>query len=81
MTGSGSRDASGLGGSLALLAIAGVALGGSSIFGGAGSVWRTVLGVITNGFDLPAVPDYGQNIVRGRPIIIAVAIGFAVDRR
>jgi ribose/xylose/arabinose/galactoside ABC-type transport system permease subunit len=36
-----------------------VALGGTSIFGGVGSVWRTVLGVLilgmlTNGFDLLA---------------------------
>jgi ribose transport system permease protein len=85
-TGSGSSDASGLGGQLALLAIAGVALGGSSIFGGVGSVWRTVLGVlmlgmITNGFDLLAVQDYWQNIVRGALIIIAVAIGLMVERR
>ncbi|MFY9653903.1 ABC transporter permease, partial [Trebonia sp.] len=84
MTGSGSSDTSGLGGSLALLAIAGVALGGTSIFGGVGSVWRTVLGVmilamITNGFDLLAVPDYWQNIVRGILIVIAVAISFVVD--
>jgi ribose transport system permease protein len=85
-TGSGTSDMSGLGGQLALLAIAGVALGGSSIFGGVGSVWRTVLGVlmlgmITNGFDLLAVQDFWQNIVRGILIIIAVAIGMAVDRR
>lgn len=86
MTGLGSSDTSGLGGSLALLAIAGVALGGTSIFGGVGSVWRTVLGVmilamITNGFDLLAVPDYWQDIVRGILIVIAVAISFVVDRR
>jgi ribose/xylose/arabinose/galactoside ABC-type transport system permease subunit len=61
-------------------------LGGSSIFGGVGSVWRTVLGVlmlgmITNGFDLLAVQDYWQNIVRGALIIIAVAIGLVVERR
>jgi ribose transport system permease protein len=85
-TGSGSSSTSGLGGSLALLAIAGVALGGSSIFGGVGSVWRTVLGVlmlgmITNGFDLLAVPDYWQNIVRGILIILAVSISLIVDRR
>jgi ribose transport system permease protein len=85
-TGSGTSDMSGLGGSLALLAIAGVALGGSSIFGGIGSVWRTVVGVlilamITNGFDLLAVPDYWQNIVRGALIILAVAIGLVVERR
>jgi ribose transport system permease protein len=77
---------SGLGGTLALLAIAGVALGGSSIFGGVGSVWRTVLGVlilgvITNGFDLLAVPDFWQNIVRGVLIILAVAIGTIIERR
>jgi ribose transport system permease protein len=85
-TGSGSSDTSGLGGSLALLAIAGVALGGSSIFGGVGSVWRTVLGVLilgmlTNGFDLLAVQDYWQDIVRGILIAIAVAIGTVVERR
>ena len=85
-TGSGTSDTSGLGGSLALLAIAGVALGGSSIFGGVGSVWRTVLGVlilgmITNGFDLLAVPDYWQDVVRGVLIIAAVAISSVVDRR
>ena len=85
-TGSGTSDMSGLGGTLALLAIAGVALGGSSIFGGVGSVWRTVLGVlilgvITNGFDLLAVPDFWQNIVRGVLIILAVAIGTIIERR
>jgi ribose transport system permease protein len=85
-TGSGTSDTSGLGGSLALLAIAGVALGGSSIFGGVGSVWRTVLGVlilgmITNGFDLLAVPDFWQNVVRGILIIVAVAIGTVIERR
>jgi ribose transport system permease protein len=85
-TGSGTSTMSGLGGTLALLAIAGVALGGSSIFGGVGSVWRTVVGVlilamITNGFDLLAVADYWQNIVRGALIIVAVAIGLVVERR
>ena len=85
-TGSGTSTMSGLGGTLALSAIAGVALGGSSIFGGVGSVWRTVVGVlilamITNGFDLLAVPDYWQDIVRGALIILAVAIGLVVERR
>ena len=85
-TGSGSSDQSGLGGSLALLAIAGVALGGTSIFGGIGAVWRTVVGVlilgmITNGFDLLAVPDYWQDVVRGILIICAVAISSVIDRR
>src|SRR5262249_34896848 len=48
---------------IALSAIAAVALGGTSIFGGVGSIWRTVLGVlmlglITNGFNLLGVPDF-----------------------
>ena len=86
MTGSGSSTTAGLGGTLPLLAIAGVALGGSSIFGGVGSVWRTVLGVLilgmlTNGFDLLAVAPYWQDIIRGILIILAVALSFAVDRR
>jgi ribose transport system permease protein len=85
-TGSGTSDMSGLGGDLALLAIAGVALGGTSIFGGIGAVWRTVVGVlmlgmITNGFDLLAVPDYWQNVVRGILIILAVAVSSVIDRR
>jgi len=85
-TGSGTSSTSGLGGELALLAIAGVALGGTSIFGGVGSVWRTVLGVlmlgvITNGFNLLAVAVHWQDIVRGILIIVAVAIGLVVDRR
>src|SRR5262249_43966304 len=51
-----------------------------------GSVWRTVLGVlilgmITNGFNLLAVPDYWQNIVRGILIIAAVAISTLIERR
>jgi ribose transport system permease protein len=75
-----------LGGQLALLAIAGVALGGTSIFGGIGSVWRTVLGVlilgmITNGFDLLAVHDYWQDVVRGVLIICAVGVSSVIDRR
>jgi ribose transport system permease protein len=75
-----------LGQNLALLAIAGVALGGTSIFGGVGAVWRTVVGVlmlgmITNGFDLLGVADYWQDVVRGALIVGAVAVGSAVERR
>jgi ribose transport system permease protein len=85
-TGSGSSDTSGTGGTLALFAIAGVALGGTSIFGGIGAVWRTVIGVlllamITNGFDLLAVPDYWQDVVRGALIVGAVAISSMIARR
>jgi ribose transport system permease protein len=63
-----------------------VALGGTSIFGGIGSVWRTVVGVfmlgmITNGFDLLGVAEYWQDVVRGVLIVGAVAVGSLVERR
>ena len=82
-TGSGSSQ---VGVTLALDAIAGVALGGTSIFGGVGSVWRTVvgvlmLGIITNGFNLLGVADYWQQIVRGFLIVGAVAVGSIIERR
>jgi ribose transport system permease protein len=84
-TGQGSAS-NALGSNLALLAIAGVALGGTSIFGGVGSVWRTVVGVImlgtiTNGFNQLGVADYWQEVVRGLLIVIAVAISSMIDRR
>jgi ribose transport system permease protein len=74
-----------LGDNLALQAIAGVALGGTSIFGGVGSVWRTLVGVfmlgmITNGFNLLGVPSFWQDIVRGLLIVVAVVISTSVGR-
>ena len=74
-----------LAGTLPLDAIAGVALGGTSIFGGIGAVWRTIVGVymlgmITNGFNLLSVADYWQDIVRGLLILGAVAISSLVER-
>ncbi len=63
----------------ALASVAAIALGGTSIFGGVGAMWRTVLGVIllaliTNGFNLLGVASYYQNIVEGAVIVLAVAI-------
>jgi ribose transport system permease protein len=82
-TGSGSATA---GTDYALTAIAAVALGGTSIFGGVGSVWRTVVGIlllamITNGFDLLGVEAFYQDIVKGALIVAAVAVSSMVDRR
>lgn len=73
---SGTTDS---GSQLALASVAAIALGGTSIFGGIGSIWRTVLGVlllamIQNGFDLLSVASYYQDMVEGGIIIIAVAI-------
>jgi ribose transport system permease protein len=66
-------------------AIAAVVVGGTSIQGGRGAIWRTVLGVlflefIRNGFNLLEVNPYYQDIIRGGIILFAVAID-ALSRR
>jgi ribose transport system permease protein len=73
---SGGNDS---GASLVLASIAAVALGGTSIFGGIGAVWKTVLGVlllamISNGFDLLSIASYYQDMFEGFVIIVAVAV-------
>lgn len=60
-------------------AIAAIAIGGTSILGGAGAVWRTVLGVlllalIGNGFNLLNISPMYQQIVQGAIILMAVGI-------
>lgn len=59
-------------------AIAAVVVGGTSIQGGYGAVWRTVVGIfflelIRNGFNLLELSPYYQDIVRGGIILLAVA--------
>jgi ribose transport system permease protein len=59
--------------------IAAVVIGGTSILGGAGAIWRTVLGVlmlamIQNGFNLLNVSAVYQRIIYGAIIIGAVGI-------
>jgi ribose transport system permease protein len=63
--------------SLAVTAVAGVVIGGTSIMGGEGAVWRTIVGVlilalIANGFDLLAVDPNWQAAFQGSLIIAAV---------
>lgn len=82
-TGTGSHD---IGGDLALTAVAAVALGGTSIFGGTGAVWRTVVGVLvlgmlSNGFDLAGLAPYWQNVIVGALIISAIGLQAAVRRQ
>lgn len=72
--------------SLVFLAIAAIVVGGTSINGGEGAVWRTVLGVlllamIGNGFNLLNVDPNYQEIIRGSIIIGAVAIDTWSKRR
>jgi ribose transport system permease protein len=63
---------------LELQAIAAVVVGGTSISGGEGAIWRTLVGVftlalITNGFNLLGVGGNYQQVVQGAIILGAVA--------
>jgi ribose transport system permease protein len=65
-------------------AIAAVILGGTSIYGGAGSVWRSCAGVfllalINNGFNILQVDPFFKDLTKGLIIIFAVALS-ASDR-
>jgi ribose transport system permease protein len=75
-----------LGMGLELSAIAAAVVGGTSILGGEGAVWRGVLGVLTlaiigNGFDLLSVNTTYQQLVQGVLILLAVAVDQLVRRR
>jgi ribose transport system permease protein len=71
---------------LELMAIASVVIGGTSIMGGEGAVWRTLLGVlllrlINNGFNIMNVEPFYQNIFQGLIILFAVAFDALRHRR
>ena len=71
---------------LELIAIASVVIGGTSIMGGEGAVWRTVLGVlllrlIENGFNLINVDTFYQDVFQGLIILFAVAMDALRHRR
>ncbi|WP_309130761.1 ABC transporter permease [Brevibacterium sp.] len=82
-----SRIASGqplAGTGMELQAIAAVILGGTSIYGGVGAVWRSVAGVflialIGNGFDLLSLNPQLKDLVTG--FIILAAVGLAAADR
>jgi ribose transport system permease protein len=70
---------------LELSVIAAVAIGGTSIRGGQGAVWRTVIGVlflglIGNGLNLLQVDLHYHRITEGVVLLVAVALG-ALGRR
>ncbi len=74
----GSGEAS-LGASYVMLSIAAAVLGGTSLFGGEGVVWRVLLGVLflgvlSNGINLLHVSSYVQEIVIGAVLILAVGL-------
>ena len=75
-TGSAQAD---IGIGLELSAITAVVVGGTSIFGGEGAVWRTVIGVmllqtIGNAFNLLGVDPTYKQVVQGVLILAAVSI-------
>lgn len=67
------------GADLAFTVLAGVVVGGTSILGGVGSVWRSVVGVlfialIGNGFDLLGLDPLYEQISLGVLLILAVGL-------
>ncbi len=71
---------------LELDVIAAVIIGGTSLQGGSGSVFGTLIGVlfigvVANGMVLLNVPTYGQFVVRGLIILIAVWLNSLQQRK
>ena len=73
-----SAESSG-GATLAFTVLAGVVVGGTSILGGVGAVWRSVVGVlfialIGNGFDLLGLDPLYEQITLGTLLVLAVGL-------
>ncbi|MGF1618602.1 MAG: ABC transporter permease [Acidimicrobiia bacterium] len=71
---------------LELTAIAAVILGGTSIYGGEGAVWRSFAGVmllalITNGFNILNANPFYRELTTGLIIVLAVALSAGKRRR
>jgi ribose transport system permease protein len=74
------------GSGLQLTAIAATVVGGTSILGGEGAVWRAglgvlILGIIGNGFDLLGLNSTYQQVVQGGLILAAVMLDQFLRRR
>jgi ribose transport system permease protein len=68
-----------------LQVIAAVVIGGTSLFGGAGSIFGTflgaaIIGMITNGLILVGVDQYYQQLVTGAIIVAAALLNVTVRR-
>ena len=68
-----------VGDDIALTVIASVVIGGTSLSGGRGNVFRTLLGVIvmmflSNAFDSLVIQPYIQRVIKGAIIILVVAV-------
>jgi ribose transport system permease protein len=78
--------AANLGTGMELTAISAAVVGGTSILGGEGAIWRGVLGtlllaIIGNGFNLLNIDTTYQQIVQGGLILLAVAADQLARRR
>jgi D-xylose transport system permease protein len=67
------------GGDVLLNAIAAAVIGGTSLFGGRGTVWSAltgalVIGSISNGMDLLALPSSVKFMVTGAALLLAVTM-------
>lgn len=73
------------GGSLLLEAIAAAVIGGTSLFGGRGTVWSALLGAlligsISNGMDLLGLPTEAKLIATGTILVIATVADVVISR-
>lgn len=73
-------------GNLLLDSIAAAVIGGTSLFGGRGSVWNAlagalVIGSVENGMDLLSAPSSTKYLVEGAILLIAVTIDTLTRRR
>ena len=62
-----------------LTVIAAIILGGTSLFGGRGSVWGTllavlILGTLNNGLTLLNVSSFWQDVTKGVVLLLAVSL-------
>ncbi|GAH33049.1 unnamed protein product, partial [marine sediment metagenome] len=74
-----------IGANMEIHTIAAVIIGGTSLFGGTGSISGSVIGavilaVIANGLILAGVSFFWQQVVTGLIIILAVALGIFRER-
>ena len=70
---------SSVGTALTLSAVAAIVVGGTSIWGGEGAIWRTIVGLfflalIDNGFNLLGVDTKYQQMVQGGIILLAAGV-------
>lgn len=74
------------GAGMELEAIAAVIIGGTSIYGGRGAIWRSIAGVImlaliNNGFNILNADPFFKDLTTGLVIVAAVAISASGQRR